>query len=210
MFVVALTLIALVSAALEIRAEYKGPAIQVYVLRPLTLACIILIALINKERSSLFYQSMIVAGLSFSLVGDIFLMLPRDRFIRGLVSFLCALLCYIAAFNQGDVRPASLWYLVPPGLYAVFMMRVLLPHLKSLKMPVLVYMLVITLMGWQALARWMHNGSAGGGLALAGALLFMASDSMLALNRFRTSFKSAQFFIMTTYYLAQTLIALSV
>jgi uncharacterized membrane protein YhhN len=210
MLVIALTLMALICAALEIRAEYKGPAICVYLLRPLTMMCIILIAFENKNQSTLFYQSMIVAGLSCSLIGDIFLMLPSDRFMEGLFSFLFAHFCYIAAFYRGEASFSSLIYLIPFVLYGGFMLRVLLPSLKGLKIPVMVYMLVIMLMGWQALARWMIDGRAGSGLALAGALGFIASDSILALNRFRGSFKSAQFLILSTYFIAQALIAFSV
>jgi uncharacterized membrane protein YhhN len=210
MLVIALILMALISAALEIRAEYKGPAIQVYLLKPLTLVCIILIALHNKHESTFFYQSMIVAGLSCSLIGDIFLMLPTDRFIHGLVSFLFAHLCYIAAFATEAASLPSLASLIPFVLYGGVMVRVLLPHLKSLKIPVLVYMLVIMLMGWQALVRCLSAGSASGWLALAGALLFIASDSILALNRFKGRFKSAQLLILSTYFIAQAFIALSV
>jgi uncharacterized membrane protein YhhN len=210
MLVSALILITLISAALEIRAEYKGPAIQVYLLKPLTLASIILIALQNKHESALFYQSMIIAGLSCSLIGDIFLMLPSDRFLHGLVSFLFAHLCYIAAFATRAANLSSLASLILFVLYGIIMMRVLLPHLKSLKIPVLVYMLVIMLMGWLALVRYAGAGGAGNGLALAGALLFIASDSILALNRFKGRFKSAQLLILSTYFIAQTLIALSV
>jgi uncharacterized membrane protein YhhN len=47
-------------------------------------------------------------------------------------------------------------------------------------------------------------------LAFVGACLFAISDSALALNRFRRSFRSAQFLILSTYYAAQCLIALSV
>jgi uncharacterized membrane protein YhhN len=211
--VIVLILIAFISAALEIRAEYKGPAIQIYLCKPLTLLCIILIALEGRQQSTLFYQSMIVAGLSCSLIGDIFLMLPSDRFIQGLVSFLLAHLCYIAAFFTGftgATKVSALASLILFVLYAGLMMRVLLPHLKGLKIPVLVYMLLIMLMGWQALLRSSSAGSAGSKLAFAGALLFIASDSILALNRFKRSFKSAQFLILSTYFIAQTLIALSV
>ncbi|HEV7858662.1 MAG TPA: lysoplasmalogenase [Pyrinomonadaceae bacterium] len=210
MLIIALILTAFISAALEIRAEYKGPAIRVYLLKPLTLVCIILITLQNKHESSFFYQSMIVAGLSCSLIGDIFLMLPSDRFRQGLVSFLFGHLCYIAAFATGAASPSALASLIPLVLYGGVMMRVLLPHLENLKLPVLVYMLVIMLMGWQALVRYLSAGSASSLLALAGALLFIASDSLLALNRFKAPFKSAQLLILTTYFIAQTFIALSV
>jgi uncharacterized membrane protein YhhN len=137
-------------------------------------------------------------------------MLPSDRFIHGLVSFLFAHLCYIAAFATGAAGLSSFASLILFVLYASLMMRVLLPHLQTLKIPVLVYMLLIMLMGWQALVRYLSSGSTGSGLALAGALLFIASDSILAVNRFKGRFRSAQLFILSTYFIAQTLIALSV
>jgi uncharacterized membrane protein YhhN len=71
-------------------------------------------------------------------------------------------------------------------------------------------MLVILLMAWQASNRYVSAGVSGSGLALAGACLFALSDSILALNRFRREFKSAQFLILASYFAAQWLIALSV
>jgi uncharacterized membrane protein YhhN len=93
-----MSLLVLLSASLHIRAEYSGPRWQVYVFKPLTTTLIIILALMATEPVSPFYQAMIVIGLVFSLGGDIFLMLPSDRFIGGLVSFLIAHLFYIVAF----------------------------------------------------------------------------------------------------------------
>ena len=100
--VIGLTLLALISAILHIRAESVGPKRNVYLFKPLTMICIILIALVAESRVSSFYKYMIVAGLVCSLVGDIFLMLPSDRFVPGLLSFLVAHLFYIAAFASGE------------------------------------------------------------------------------------------------------------
>jgi uncharacterized membrane protein YhhN len=79
-----------------------------------------------------------------------------------------------------------------------------------MKLPVVIYMLVILLMAWQALSRWMGTGQAGSAPAFCGALLFTASDSVLALNRFRGRIRHAQFYILSTYFTAQWLIALSI
>jgi len=45
--------------------------------------------------------------------------------------------------------------------------------------------------------------------AACGAILFLISDALLAWNRFRMKFKSAQFLIMGTYYVAQWVLAMS-
>lgn len=205
---VALTIMAGVSAALHIFAEYRGPRRNVYIFKPLTILLIIAIAL--QSQPSL-YKHLIVAGLLFSLAGDIFLMLPRDRFIPGLFSFLIAHLFYIAAFTlDGALARSSLPVAIALLLYGGLMLQLILPTLGKMKLPVVIYMLVILLMVWQAANRFINLRTTVSLLAFAGACLFAASDSALALNRFRRSFKSAQFLILTTYFTAQWLIALSV
>jgi uncharacterized membrane protein YhhN len=153
---------------------------------------------------------MIVAGLVCSLVGDIFLMLPSDRFIPGLLSFLVAHLFYIAAFAPGGARLSAIWYAFPFLIYGAVMLWTLSPHLGSMRLPVLVYMLVILVMAWQALSRWVGADQPGSAPAFFGALLFTVSDSILAVDRFRGRVAHAQFYILSTYFTAQWLIALSV
>jgi uncharacterized membrane protein YhhN len=206
---ISLSALVFVSALLHLRAEAYGPRRAVYLFKPLTMILIILIAARAKHPVSDFYRYAIIAGLIFSLAGDIFLMLPEDRFVHGLVSFLLAHLFYIAAFAfEGAGRP-GLPYAVPFLLYGAVMLRVLLPGLGSMKVPVIVYMLVIMLMAWLALDRWAGTGQQGSAQAFTGALLFVVSDSLLALNRFKRPFPSAQLYVMSTYFAAQWLIALS-
>src|ERR1051326_4093195 len=106
--IVVLALLVLASALLTILAEYKGARRQVYVFKPLTVALVILIALQNKSAAaSPLYKQLIVAGLVCSLAGDVFLMLPRERFVAGLACFLVAHVCYIASFTAGGARQFS-------------------------------------------------------------------------------------------------------
>src|SRR5690606_41962032 len=112
-----LPLLTAVSACLAILGKYRGPGPLVYLFKPLTTVLILLLALLASPPVTPAYQWLIVLGLLFSLAGDVFLMLPRDRFVAGLVSFLIAHLFYIAAFaQQADGTPAL------PGLlvFAVF------------------------------------------------------------------------------------------
>jgi uncharacterized membrane protein YhhN len=207
MLVFALTILTAASALLHIRAEYRGPRRNVYIFKPLTVAFIITLALQSQPSP---YKYLIVAGLLFSLAGDIFLMLPGDRFIPGLVSFLIAHLFYIAAFTLDGGYHPSLPAAIALLAYGSIMLRLLLPALGKMRLPVTVYMLVILLMVWQASNRWINDWTNASLSAFAGACLFAVSDSLLAVNRFRRSFKSAQFLILTTYFAAQWLIALSV
>jgi uncharacterized membrane protein YhhN len=207
MLIVALTVLAAVSGALHIGAEYAGARRGIYVFKPLTVLLIIGIAVAGE--SSL-YKYLILAGLLCSLAGDIFLMLPKDRFIPGLISFLVAHLFYIAAFTLDSGRTPSLLTALPLLIYGGVMLRMLFPSLGKMKAPVIVYMLVILLMVWQASNRYASAGVPGSGLAFAGATLFAVSDSLLASNRFRRPFRSAQLLILSSYFAAQWSIALSV
>jgi uncharacterized membrane protein YhhN len=204
-----LSTLVLASALLTIRAEYRGPRLHVYIFKPLTVVLIILVALQTKHATAAQYKSLIIAGLLCSLVGDVFLMLPRDRFVAGLVSFLFAHLFYVGAFASGAWTP-SVWTTVPLLVYGVLMLGLLWPWLGQLKAAVLVYVAVILLMAWAALSRAAATIDGSGALAAAGALLFVASDSALAWDRFRGEFKAAQAVVLTTYFTAQWLIALSV
>jgi uncharacterized membrane protein YhhN len=204
----ALSLLVLASALLCIRAEWAGRGLQVYVFKPLTTALIILVALQARNMTAGAYRPLVVAGLVCSLAGDVFLMLPRDRFVAGLVSFLFAHLFYIAAFASDGVHLSG-WALGPLLIYGARMLRLLWPRLGRLKAPVAVYMAVILLMALQASSRWLAVGGLGGAAACAGAVLFVVSDSALAWNRFVGEFRGAQALILATYFAAQWLIALS-
>jgi len=95
----------------------------------------------------------------------------------------------------------------PSGLC---MFSILAPHLGKMKLPVLVYMVVILVMAWQAWERWHQTGQSAALLAFLGAVLFCISDSALAVNRFRGSYKMARLLTLSTYFAAQWLIARSV
>jgi uncharacterized membrane protein YhhN len=204
-----LTLLAMFSAALNIRAEYHGPRYHVYLFKPLTMVFILLIAVQAGWPDFSRYTVVIIGGLLFSLAGDVFLMLPSDRFIPGLVSFLVAHLFYIAAFTS-EIGFGLSWRLLPCAIYGILMFSILAPHLGKMKLPVVVYVVVILVMAWQAWERWSQIGQSTALLAFLGAVLFCVSDSALAVNRFRERYKSAQALILSTYFAAQWLIARSV
>lgn len=205
-----LSLLVLLCASLLLRAEYIGRRRQVYVFKPLTTLLIVVLALMVTEPVSPFYQTMIVVGLIFSLGGDIFLMLPSDRFIWGLISFLIAHLFYIAAFVFPSGITVSPLFLALYLVYGGFMVRQLWPHVASLRVPVLLYMAVILVMGWQSLERWHLLQTDAALLGAIGATLFVISDSTLALDRFWSRFASARAIVLSTYFAAQWFLALSV
>lgn len=199
------------SAALHLRAEYRGPRWQTYLFKPATTTILLVLAAASTSAHGSRYQLAIVVGLAFSLLGDILLMLPRERFVAGLASFLVAHIAYAAAFTAGSAPGlASLLLLLPLLGAALPVLRRLWPGLGRLRVPVLFYAATIVIMVGLAWARAWGVPSTGAALAAVGAMLFMVSDTVLAFNRFQRPFHSAQAWVMSSYVAAQALIACSV
>ncbi len=201
---------ALSSAVVHLWAVYRGPRLLIYLAKPTTTTLILFLALCAAPQVSGAYQVAIGIGLLFSLAGDIFLMLPRDRFVAGLVAFLLAHITYSIAFGSQVRWPAWSPWGIGVVLYAALIYRLLQPKLGKLWPAVLIYLIAITVMAWLSIVMFRQTGTTPALFAAVGALLFVISDSALALNRFRGRFWSADLLVLSTYYLAQWLIARSV
>jgi uncharacterized membrane protein YhhN len=198
------------ACGLHLRAAYRGPRWQVYLFKPLTTLLLLGIAASAPAAHGATYRLTIMIGLLLSLSGDVFLMLPQDRFIAGLGSFLLAHLAYITGFALEGSMGSAPRLLLPLGVVALLLLRLLWPRLGGLRIPVVLYTATIVVMVWRAWARSRMTSTPGTALAAAGAALFMMSDALLALNRFRRPFRSAQALVQVTYVAAQACIAMSV
>jgi uncharacterized membrane protein YhhN len=172
-----LTILAIISASLHIWGEYQGPDYLIYIFKPLTMIFIIIIAVLAKEPPSRRYKIVIIAGLIFSIIGDVLLSLPVDAFMIGLISFLIAQLIYTYAFRAGRPFRFKFIAILPFVIYGVIIFIILLPGLNGMVVPVVVYLIV------------------------------MISDSILALNKFGEPFLAARALTLTTYFSAQWLIS---
>jgi uncharacterized membrane protein YhhN len=200
----------LVTAVLAIWGEYQPKPTLIYIFKPLTTLLIIWMALTGPAAAPPLYKWLIIVGLIFCLGGDVFLMPPQKYFIFGLGSFLIGHLFYTTAFVAGGGFHLALGWLAPLAVYGFFFFRLLAPGLGKLRIPVIAYILAILAMAWQALGRWSALGSPGVLLPAMGASLFVISDSLLAYDRFRQKFAAARIVVLSTYWLAQWLIAYSV
>jgi uncharacterized membrane protein YhhN len=180
---------------------------------------VMIVLLIWIWQASAFQGALIWFGLGllFSMAGDIFLMLPKEQFILGLVSFLIAHLAYLVGFNQSvpPVNPASLVLVLLVGITAIQLYRRLAGGLQTsghaeLKFPVLAYTVVISLMLVSALFTLIRQEWAEGPALLvsSGALLFFLSDSFLGWNKFVAPLSYGKLRVIVTYHLGQILIAL--
>lgn len=181
-----------------------------WIAKPLATAWIFALAWRTRPAVSVRYRRCVLAGIACSLAGDVFLMLPGDWFVPGLLAFLVGHLCFIAAL-LGDSRFAvPAWPLLACLAYGAANLLMLWGAIAvPLRGPVIVYVAVLATMGGQAAARALR-GDASARLAARGALVFMLSDSVLAWNRFRGPVPLASLWVLAAYYLALWWIARSV
>lgn len=157
-----------------------------------------------------------VRALFFCWAGDVLLLKQGDAeifFILGLVAFLLGHLLYILAYRElrwadasGLLPTQKLRVSFPVALAGTGLIVVLLPTLGGLMVPVIVYAVVLMAMVMASFFRYGRTFSDSFWLVATGALLFMVSDSILAINKFHTPFPSAGPLIMLTYILGQYLI----
>ena len=153
-------------------------------------------------------------ALLLSWFGDVLLLFDQDHagfFIGGLLSFLTAHVAYIILFSPR--LPARRWYwvlLIPVLIYLGLFLSVLLPHTGALTIPVIVYATIIAGMMGAAILRLGKTSAAGFTWVAIGALFFVASDSILAHNKFVTEISGAGGWIMLTYLFAQAAIVVGI
>ena len=198
------------TAALAIAGVYLTMPWLHYFGKPLTTLLIAAMAwrLPSRERA---YRNGILAGLMLSMLGDVFLMLPGDHFVPGLGSFLLAHLAYLFAFTRRTRLFARPLPALAYALAATISVSWLWPHLpSSLRVPVLVYAGLLVAMAAQAAVVWRQRRDRASALAAIGGLFFVASDSLLSIDRFVAPFAAEPLAVLATYWIAQSLIALSV
>jgi uncharacterized membrane protein YhhN len=147
-----------------------------------------------------------VAALALSLVGDVALVLPRERFVGGLVAFLLAHMAYIVGLGlQAEIGVGVILGLLVVGTVLSTVGRRIFDAVRhdhpGLLGPVAAYMAVISAMVVAAFAT-------GQPLAMAGATLFYASDAMLAWNRFVAQ-RAPRPAVLAAYHVGQALLVLS-
>lgn len=164
-----------------------------------------------------FRSKVLLAGLFFGWLGDVLLMFANDGqgwFIGGLVAFLVGHVAYILSYRQlmwasadtGLLPVQKIRFSLPIVLVATGLITILYPAVGDLRVPVIVYALVIMLMTMFALFRYGRTTSYSFWAIFGGACLFLISDSVLALNKFLSPIHLGGFYVMATYIAAQALI----
>ena len=180
--------------------------------KPLIIASLAAIYLTAVSTPKKLYKDAVLMGLFFSWIGDLLLQ-NEGYFIPGLMAFLIAHIFYILFFASTQSANTSFFKLRPVMIIAVIaylieLMILLWPHLGGMKIPVLVYGITISTMLSAAFWQYQKLDNTTALYLIFGAGFFVASDSILALNKFKTQFDSAGIYIMSTYILAQLFIVL--
>ena len=158
----------------------------------------------------------LLGGLLFSWAGDLLLIFAGYDslfFLLGLSAFLIAHIFYILLFHFIRLKEniSSRWWLVlPVVVYYGFIISLLGPYLGDMKLPVRIYGIIISFMLMLGSHMMYNTKKIAGYLIVCGALLFVLSDSLLAINKFYQPFELTSLFIMLTYGLAQLFITMGV
>ncbi len=179
--------------------------------KPLLMPLLLIALFLNTRHST--NRSLIAFGLFFSFLGDVFLLNDHDRafFIAGLCSFLLTHILYSAYFLQFNrkkmiITKRNLLTGLLITAYGVFFLTLLKPGTGNIFIPVVIYTICISLMFFSAIAIYPHINPITGRYYVAGAGIFVLSDSLLAINKFYQPFPAAGIIIMLTYCLAQLFI----
>jgi uncharacterized membrane protein YhhN len=189
------------------------PAVLEFLLKALIIPLLIALFLVNRKPGCDILQKLLLAALVFSWIGDVLLDIPKsagDFFIPGLLSFLAAHIMYLALFLKTPGPDLISWkrsyLLLPVVIYGLLLVYYLNPGLGVMRVPVILYSIAILAMLSAAMNRARKVKQLSFYLVLSGAILFLISDSGIAVSRFHHHFQGSSLFIMSTYMLAQLLI----
>lgn len=190
----------------------QEPWIMGFILKAMVIPVLMVLFLSNVKGKWTRLHMLMLAGLFFSWGGDVLLEVPEqyaDLFIPGLLSFMVAQAMYLVVFftttGPNIIRKKPL-LAAPAIIYGAFLVYFLSPRLGAMKIPVLIYATVILTMLCGAINRYEKANRISYRLVLVGAILFVLSDSGIAISKFIHQFRGSSLFIMSTYVAAQYLI----
>ncbi len=207
--------VVLVSVFVLIHAEFRQTRATIYVIKPFSTLLVIASAVLSlwAPTSNWIFSIVVLIGLLFCLGGDVALMFQHhiNAFRIGLVLFLLGHIAYSVVFSMFGIF--SLWDVLTVLLLLICALgfyRLIRPNLGSMKLPVILYILIISIMVNRAVGLWVNPevGRTQGVLVAVGAILFYISDVILAANRFWKPWRYHRI-SLAFYYAGQMLIALS-
>jgi uncharacterized membrane protein YhhN len=196
------------SAVLAMFCDWHNLRLAFLILKPLTTILIIALLLQRVQQFDTRYLKLIFAGLIFCLAGDTLLMWD-SLFVYGLSAFLIGHLLFLAAFSSLNGFSLIFRSLLPIATVTFAVFFWLLPKLGEISIPVAIYMVVLSTMVWQAINLYLKQANEFTQMLAIAALLFLFSDSIIAINKFKVPFELSGITILCSYWLSIGLIAYS-
>jgi uncharacterized membrane protein YhhN len=183
------------------------------IVKALLMPLLILILSANLRKKADSHHRLMIVALAFSWAGDITLEFTGHHemlFVLGLLFFMVTQILYCIVFfcTQGTGYPMKklAFGIIPVYVYGVFLVAWLYPDLGDMRIPVMAYAFVILTMLSASISRFNKVSRTSYWLVLCGAVLFVLSDSLIAVNKFTYPFNGARVVIMSTYVTGQFLI----
>lgn len=192
--------------SIAIYFRHKGNEELYSLFKPLATIIIILLPVFHGKRTNKKYDYRIIAALIFCLLGDTFL-LKDDGFIYGLSAFLIAHLLFSYSFItlggfKRHINPLAVLVLIGVG-YFIYLKE----DLGSFQIPVACYFMVIVFMCWQGISLYLWKKQSVFLSVVIAVTLFLVSDAMIAIEKFKSPFLFSGALILLTYWLSITLLA---
>lgn len=185
-----------------------------YIAKPAIVISLIFLFIKTSGDLSKSIKRITLLALGFSVLGDILLMFVDQSahfFTVGLLAFLLAHVMYILMFlKHRNKQKSIIGFVILLLVYASGLFYLLKDGLGDMLLPVVIYMIIILSMATTAFLRKGIVNSYSYNLVFIGAIFFMISDSILALNKFYEPLPFSNISIMLTYALAQFLIVIGI
>ncbi|NAY91817.1 lysoplasmalogenase [Muricauda sp. JGD-17] len=197
--------LAFLSGVLAIYFELRDNTSLFTVFKPLTTIIILSLLFLAPKNGDIKLRNTVLAALIFCLMGDI-LLLWETYFVLGLASFLMAHIFFTTAFIRLEgfqFKGLSLFVLLAIGLGVFFWLK---PDLEKLLLPVGIYILVIVFMAWQGTSLYFARNKKNYARIGIAVLLFMFSDTLIAIDKFKVPFRWSGPVILGTYWVSIGLI----
>jgi uncharacterized membrane protein YhhN len=190
-----------------------GHPLASFITKAMIIPLLLIIVFVNLGPLKEGLQWAIVAGLIFSWTGDILLEFTgrnQNMFLFGLAAFMFAQLIYATVFfaspGENSLFSNRKYLLIPPAVAGALLIFLLYNDLGAMRVPVILYAIAIMAMVTGAINRIEKTNRESFYLVLSGAILFLISDSAIAINKFSFKFELSSITVMSTYIMAQYLI----
>jgi len=180
----------------------------VFVFKPLLMTTLAILYIVAAKKPNFWY----ISALFFSFWGDVLLLFNEQYFVLGLASFLLAHIFFIK-ITAGFLKQVSfkkiLWASLPFTVFFIILLNVIFDGLGDMKIPVIVYGMVISSFGAITFLNYITQKNSANLWLFLGAIIFITSDSLLAINRFYEAKEIYGILVMITYVVAQYFICKS-